>query len=78
MNDLIDTGDIAKAMGLKRTYVTDRVVKREDFPAPAFSLSNKTVKWRLAEFEKWLKARATQAVKRSGKLTPGNRCLTAG
>ena len=67
MNELVDTADIAKAMGLERTYVTDRVVKREDFPAPAFALSNKTVRWRRCDFEQWLKARATQAAKRSGK-----------
>lgn len=67
MSELIDTAGIAKALGLERTYVTDRVVKREDFPAPAFALSNKTVRWRLSDFESWVRAQSARAAKKTSK-----------
>jgi predicted DNA-binding transcriptional regulator AlpA len=67
---LIDTAFIADRLGYGREYVTDRVVKREDFPAPALSLNRKRVKWRLSDFEAWLEAQAIRAAGRSGKRAP--------
>ncbi len=72
MSTLIDTAYIAAALGFERAYVTDRVVKREDFPAPALILSQKSVKWRLEDFERWVQAQANRAAKRSAKQTPGS------
>lgn len=76
--ELIDTAYIANALGCGRAYVTDRVVKREDFPAPALMLSQKIVKWRLKDFERWMQAKATQAAKRSGKQIPDNKQCSVG
>lgn len=77
MSTLIDTAYIAQALGFERTYVTDRVVKREDFPAPALALTQKAVKWRLEDFEAWCRAQATRAAKRSGKQSRGSKSTAA-
>lgn len=61
--DLIDTADIAAALGAQRAYVTDRVVKRPDFPAPVLRLSQKTVKWARADFERWMAMQRARAAK---------------
>ncbi len=53
MSDYINTAEIAKDLDLKQTYVVDRLVKRPDFPAPAFRLSQKTRAWDRVEFERW-------------------------
>ena len=59
--ELIDTKDIASALGLGREYVTDRVTKRPDFPAPVLRLSAKVVRWARADFERWHKAQTRRA-----------------
>ena len=51
--DLIDTADIAEDLKLGRDYVTRRVVKRPEFPAPSLVLSRKTVKWAREAYEAW-------------------------
>lgn len=51
--DLIDTADIAADLRLEREYVTRRVVKRPEFPAPSLRLSRKTVKWARPDYEAW-------------------------
>ena len=51
--DLIDAGDIAEDLKLDRDYVTRKVVKRPEFPAPALVLSRKTVKWCRMAYEAW-------------------------
>lgn len=60
--DLISTADIAEDLGLCREYVTGRLVKRPDFPAPVLRLSQKTVRWLRDDYEAWktahMKARA--------------------
>lgn len=71
--NLIDTAYIADRLGYEREYVTDRVVKREDFPAPAFRLNRKAVKWNLADFEAWLEAQANRAAGRSAKPSRGSK-----
>lgn len=76
MNDTetkIDTAYIAERLGFSREYVTDRVVKREDFPAPILKLSQKAVKWSLSDFEAWLEAQANRAAGRSAKPSRGSR-----
>lgn len=78
MEDLIDTAYIAQRLGFEREYVTDRVVKREDFPAPFLKLSQKAVKWKLADFEAWLEAQANRAAGRSAKPSRGSKHAKAG
>lgn len=63
MTDLITTADIAAALGSQRAYVTDRVVKRPDFPRPVLRLSQKTVKWARADFERWMDVQRVRAGK---------------
>lgn len=55
MNDYMNTAQIAETLGLNQEYVTDRVVKRPDFPAPAFRLSRKTRGWERAKVEAWIR-----------------------
>ena len=63
MSDYIDTADMAAFLGFTREYVTDKVTKRPDFPAPALRLNQKAVKWLRSEFDAWRKAQATRAAK---------------
>lgn len=65
MSSYITTSDIAADLELSREYVTDRLVKRPDFPAPALRLSRKTVKWERADFEAWKQAQANRAAAQS-------------
>jgi predicted DNA-binding transcriptional regulator AlpA len=51
--DEIGTQEIAALLGLSRTYVTNEVVKRKDFPAPATRISQKTTRWRYADVLKF-------------------------
>lgn len=74
MSDYIDTKGIADRMGLERKYVTDKVVKRADFPRPAFALSQKAVRWHTADFEDWLRAKASR---RSVRRLPGSTAAKA-
>jgi predicted DNA-binding transcriptional regulator AlpA len=53
MTRYIDTAGIAEDLELQRKYVTDRVIKRPDFPAPVIALSQKTRKWLLSEYWAW-------------------------
>lgn len=41
----IDTGEIAALLGLCRSHVTNRLVKRPDFPPPVINLSRRTRRW---------------------------------
>ena len=54
--EYVTTADIAAALEFGREYVTDRLVKRPDFPKPALRLNKKVVKWRRSDFEAWRKA----------------------
>lgn len=53
MTRYVDTADIAEDLELGRKYVTDRLVKRPDFPSPVINLTQKTRKWARAEFDRW-------------------------
>lgn len=56
MSRYLGTAEIAADLGLSQKYVTDRIVKRPDFPAPKIALSQKTRRWLRDEFEKWKRA----------------------
>lgn len=55
-DDMIDTAAIAEMVCASRAYVTSRLVKRPDFPAPVLRLSQKTVRWSRASVLEWLQA----------------------
>ena len=49
MDPVIDTAEIARMIGLTREHVTDRLIKRPDFPKPAINISQRTRFWRRSE-----------------------------
>ncbi len=57
MKDLIDTADIAELLKVDRRYVTDRLTKRPDFPAPCVNLNRKVRRWNRADVEDYLRHR---------------------
>lgn len=69
----MSTADIAAELGLERAYVTDRLTKRPDFPAPALRLSRKTVRWLRVDVEAWKEAQANRAAPRSPQPSRGSR-----
>jgi predicted DNA-binding transcriptional regulator AlpA len=56
--DLVDTGDIAKMLGVTRAHVTNRLSKRPDFPRPAVNLSQRLRRWRREDVLKLVVGRA--------------------
>lgn len=69
--DLISTADIAEDLGLGRDYVTSRLTKRPDFPAPTLRLSQKTVRWLRDDYEAW-KVAHLRASGRSARASRGS------
>lgn len=61
MDDLIDTGEIAKMLGLSRETVTDRVSKRPGFPKPALKLNRKVQRWRRADIQAWMRGEKSES-----------------
>lgn len=63
MSALLDTGAIARLLGLNREYVTDKLTKRPDFPRPALNLSRRLRRWKEADIHAWMakSARVTPA-----------------
>lgn len=57
MTRTMDTADIAQLLGLTREHVTDRIVKRADFPAPVINLSRRTKRWRESDVLAYLAGR---------------------
>lgn len=49
MDPVIDTAEIARMIGLSREHVTDRLIKRPDFPKPAINVSQRTRFWRRSD-----------------------------
>lgn len=49
----INTRQMAAELGLERKYVTNKITKRDDFPAPALRMTRKTVLWLRSEWEAW-------------------------
>lgn len=54
MTPLLDTAQIAATYGLSRAYVTDRLTKRPDFPAPKMNLSRKLRRWCAREVARYM------------------------
>lgn len=54
MSALIDTAQIAELLGVTRAYVTDRLTKRPDFPAPRVNLTRRVRRWAEPEVRAWL------------------------
>lgn len=65
--NLIGTADIAALLGLGRGHVTDKVTKRLDFPKPVLVLSQKTVRWELADVERWIRMQRASAARGHGR-----------
>ena len=53
MTDKFDTADIAEYLGLKRPYVTDNIVKREDFPRPIINRGPRLRRWNADDVIRW-------------------------
>lgn len=53
MKTCVSTGYIAADLQVRRAYVADNIVKRPDFPKPAFQLSQKNRGWFLTEYKAW-------------------------
>lgn len=53
--NLIDTKDIAQRLSLSREYVTDKLVKRPDFPRPKLNVNRKVRKWESDDVDAWVK-----------------------
>lgn len=51
----IDRKGIAQLTGYTLKYVTDNVTKRPDFPKPAQALSQRNVRWALADIHAWIR-----------------------
>lgn len=51
---LLTLDDITAMVQLRREYVRDKLVKRADFPRPAFALSQKCKRWSSADISAWL------------------------
>jgi predicted DNA-binding transcriptional regulator AlpA len=54
MSEFLSLDDITDLVHLKRETVRDKLVKRSDFPRPAFALSQKTRRWKLEDVRAWL------------------------
>ncbi len=78
MTALLDTAAIAAWLGLEREYVTDRVVKRPDFPPPVLVLSRKTRLWLRTDVEAWQEEQASLAAGRSLRPSPRSTPAAAG
>ena len=60
MSKRLDTAGIAQLLGYSRTYVTDKVTKRPDFPKPVIALNRKHKFWEESDVMKWVE-RVSQA-----------------
>lgn len=60
MTAMLDTAAIARMLGVRRSYVTDRLTKRPDFPRPALDLSQKTRRWKECDVAAWIRENGTQ------------------
>lgn len=53
MTEKLDTAGIAEYLGLKRPYVTDKIVKRSDFPAPIINRGPRLKRWAAEDVIRW-------------------------
>jgi predicted DNA-binding transcriptional regulator AlpA len=54
MTDRVDTAEIAAMLKLERETVTDKIVKRPDFPAPSINRSRRLRRWDRKDVEAWM------------------------
>lgn len=55
MNDnRVDTAEIADMLDVTREYVTDKLTKRADFPAPIVNRSRRLRRWDRKDVEAWM------------------------
>jgi predicted DNA-binding transcriptional regulator AlpA len=52
--NLLTIDDITAMVQMRREYVRDKLVKRPDFPRPAFALSQKSKRWSSDDIRGWL------------------------
>jgi predicted DNA-binding transcriptional regulator AlpA len=52
--NLLTIDDITAMVQMRREYVRDKLVKRPDFPRPAFALSQKSKRWSSEDIRRWL------------------------
>lgn len=50
----VATYDIARHLGLSRSYVASRITKAPDFPAPFVNLGQRTKRWLRADVDAWI------------------------
>lgn len=55
--NLIDTGDIARMLGITREHVTDKMTKRPDFPRPVVNINRRLRRWEREDVEQWMRGR---------------------
>ena len=65
MSALIDTGQIAKMLGLERSYVTDKLTKKPDFPPPRVNRSQRLRRWAEADVLAWARGQSRAAMSSS-------------
>lgn len=53
-DDLINTLDIAKMLGVTRLWVTNSITKKPGFPKPKINLSQRVRHWSRKEVDKWM------------------------
>ena len=53
MSALIDTGEIARILGVTREYVTDKLSKQPGFPKPRVNVNRRLRRWAEADVRAW-------------------------
>ena len=53
MTETLDTAQIAQLLGYCRRQVTERVIKRPDFPKPKINVSPRCRRWPREDVERW-------------------------
>ena len=56
-----DTADIADYLGVTREHVTDKLVKRDDFPPPFLHRGPRIRRWLADEVRQWANERQSLA-----------------
>ncbi len=69
----LDTQDIAQLLGVTREHVTNKIVKRPDFPKPTINASQKMRKWAQHEVLAYLRGE-----RRSAQASRGSTLTEAG
>jgi predicted DNA-binding transcriptional regulator AlpA len=54
MSAYIGTAQIAEILEVSRAYVTNKLTKRPDFPAPCLNLSQRMRRWKESDVRAWL------------------------